>query len=56
VSSLKHQLFNSGGIVSLDQLLEAEGKLKDEIEENKILENAWREKKKERGCKKRKKP
>ena len=34
VSSLKHQLFNSGGIVSLDQLLEAEGKLKDAIEEN----------------------
>ena len=46
-SCLKHQLFNSGGIVSLDQLLEAEGKLKDITEENKILENICREKKKE---------
>jgi len=50
VSSLKYQLFNSGGIVSLDQLLEAEGKLKDAIKEN-----AWRGENKERGWKKRKK-
>jgi len=47
VSSLKHRLFNSGGIVSLDQLLEAEGKLKDITEENEVLENICREKKKE---------
>ena len=45
VSSLKHHLFNSGGIVTLDQLLEAEGKLKDITEENEILESICRENK-----------
>jgi len=56
VSSLKHQLFNSGGIVSLDQLLEAEGKLKDAIEENaNIRECVEGGGEKERGWKKRKK-
>jgi len=46
VSSLKHHLFNSGGIVTLDQLLEAEGKLKDITKENEILEYICREKRK----------